>query len=231
MPRYVLKFGKTGYFKYTSHLDLLRFFKRSFKRLNIRLKYSQGFNPHPQLGFAQPLSLGYSSKYEILEFETLEEYDSMVMEQTLRDVMPIGLDILKCDKYTLEGKSLAALTVEAEYMIWIPINEEFKKLLAEKAAKEWKQEFMNLPSIKAMKRQKKTKQLAEVEIKDKIRNMQVEVKAGVFEIYSRLDAGSDSNLSPELLIAAFLEFLGLDIKRYDIEVERIGIKFSNGFEM
>lgn len=32
MSRYVLKFRKFGYVKYISHLDLLRVFKRTFKK-------------------------------------------------------------------------------------------------------------------------------------------------------------------------------------------------------
>ena len=30
--KYVIRFSKTGYVKYTSHLDLLRMFKRAFKK-------------------------------------------------------------------------------------------------------------------------------------------------------------------------------------------------------
>ena len=56
MSRYVLKFRKFGYVKYISHLDLLRVFKRTFKKTDLQLRYSQGFNPHPRMGFAQPLS-------------------------------------------------------------------------------------------------------------------------------------------------------------------------------
>ena len=50
MSRYAVKFTKNGFLKYTSHLDMLRLFKRIIKRADIRLKYSQGFNPHPKMG-------------------------------------------------------------------------------------------------------------------------------------------------------------------------------------
>ena len=73
MYRYYLEFSKTGNIRFISHLDLLRLFKRTFKRSGIELVYSQGFNPHPKLGFAQPLSLGYEGLAEILEFETVRE--------------------------------------------------------------------------------------------------------------------------------------------------------------
>ena len=74
--KYVIKFEKTGVICYTSHLDILKVFKRSFKRADIRLDYSKGFNPHPKMGFAQPLSLGYSGYCEYLEFETIDESKS-----------------------------------------------------------------------------------------------------------------------------------------------------------
>ena len=45
MYRYYLEFSKTGNIRFISHLDLLRLFKRTFKRSGIELVYSQGFNP------------------------------------------------------------------------------------------------------------------------------------------------------------------------------------------
>ena len=75
MPRYVARFEKGGYTKYISHLDLLRVFKRAFKVMGLDIRYSNGYNPHPKMSFAQPLSLGYSSLCEYLEFETITPHD------------------------------------------------------------------------------------------------------------------------------------------------------------
>ena len=75
MAKYILTFSKTGTICYTSHLDMMKMFKRVFKRAGIKQSYSQGFNPHPKMTFAQPLSLGYWGLGELLEFET--EEDSM----------------------------------------------------------------------------------------------------------------------------------------------------------
>ncbi|MDR3295942.1 MAG: TIGR03936 family radical SAM-associated protein, partial [Clostridiales Family XIII bacterium] len=67
--RYLVKFKKTDNMIYISHLDMQRLFHRTMKRLQINLRYSSGFNPHPKLSFAQPLSLGHASTSEYLEFE------------------------------------------------------------------------------------------------------------------------------------------------------------------
>ena len=74
MIRYIMQFSKTGTSCYISHLDLVRVFHRAFKRAGIKLEYSKGFNPHPKMGFAQPLSLGYTGMREYIEFETEEEH-------------------------------------------------------------------------------------------------------------------------------------------------------------
>lgn len=230
MAKYVLKFSKEGFFKYTSHLDLLRFYKRSFKRIGIKLAYSQGFNPHPKMGFAQPLSLGYSSIAELLEFETQEQLSASEIKEKLVAIMPEGLKIHDCVEYTKEGKTLAGLTEAADYVIAIPLEghvSDFEKI----DAVALRDKFMAQEQIVAKKRQKKTKELVDVDFKDKIRSAEFALAGPQFIISTSLDAGSDSNASPELLIEALLKFTGWDIERYDIEVMRKKLHFANGFEL
>ena len=57
-----LLFSKTGRAKYISHLDLMRTFQRAFARAGIAIKHTEGFNPHPFVSIALPLSVGYSSQ-------------------------------------------------------------------------------------------------------------------------------------------------------------------------
>ena len=111
------------YKRQISHLDTLRLFKRAFKRSGIRLSYSKGFNPHPKMGFAQPLPLGYSSVSEYLEVETEEAYSPKELERALTGQVPEGIRILFCRKAEESKKSLAAKTTAAEYIIGIPAGE------------------------------------------------------------------------------------------------------------
>lgn len=226
MAKYVLKFSKEGYFKYTSHLDLLRLFKRSFKRIGVKLQYSQGFNPHPKMGFAQPLSLGYSSTGEILEFETVDALDPTQIKEKLGAIMAEGMAILDCVEYKLDSKTLAALTDAAEYTIEIPLSvDQLNKLKVDQLS----QDFLSQEHIYASKKQKKTKELVQVDIKNKIRVLTITKQENSILIFTRLDAGSESNASPELLIEAFVQYLGIEISRYEIEVTRDKLIFSNGF--
>ena len=117
MSKYIIEFAKTGTICFTSHLDLMRIFKRAFKRTGIALAYSQGFNPHPKMGFAQPLSLGYWGMQEYIEFETAADRQPLELMQTLAAGLPEGIELKACLPAEHLTKTLAAHTVAAEYMI------------------------------------------------------------------------------------------------------------------
>ena len=67
MPR--LLFEKTGSSIWMSHLDLMRLFQRAFKRADLPLKHTQGYNPRPSVSIALPLSVGVDSVCELLDFD------------------------------------------------------------------------------------------------------------------------------------------------------------------
>lgn len=222
--RYVIKFSKDGYVKYTSHLDLLRMFKRAFKKTGLSLRYSQGFNPHPKMGFAQPLSLGYSSRCELIEFETQEPHTTGEILGKMRDEMPAGIKLLSCQNLDDSVKSLAAEADAAEYKIWIPTE------FSEESLKNAMETYLQKNEIMALKRQKKTKKMEPVNIRHMIRSLEI-TKVGQFAmIKALLDCGSQSNCSPELVISSFCQHSGIDTPRYDMEVERINLFFVNNLQ-
>ena len=235
MNRYVMKFHKDGYVKYTSHLDLLRIFKRSFKKTGLALQYSQGFNPHPKMGFAQPLSLGYSSKCELIEFETVDAHDPADILARMKAALPEGLTPLSCVRFDNNIKSLAGEADSAEYMVFVPLPVAAADGWSDHVLSGKISAYLAQPEITAMKRQKKTKKLAPVDIRKMIRSMNGTVITDVegrkaLMLNLHLDCGSTSNLSPELVIATFLPFCGLDVPRYDVEVERKTLKFVNNLQ-
>ena len=176
--KYVIRFQKTGVICYTSHLDIMKVFKRSFKRAGINLAYSQGFNPHPKMGFAQPLSLGYESLDEYIEFETADAAsmpgavtatDKEEILEKMRELMPGGLELLTIEE-ARHNKTLAANTIAAEYAIEIPIPEERPAGWPLDAREMW-DAYMGQKEILTLKKQKKKKEPVTVNIRPKIREM------------------------------------------------------------
>ncbi len=200
MYKYIIEFSKRGIISYTSHLDLLRLFKRSFKRAGIMLSYSQGFNPHPKMSFAQALSLGYESTCELIEFETTIDYDENDIANKMQSLMPQGLTIISCKKVTSKIKSIAALVKSAKYRVTVPIAVDQGQTI------EFFNKYMNQSEIITKKKQKKTKKFVEVNIKDKIRKIDNISIDNNLSFILHLDCGSISNLSPELVLNSMLDF-------------------------
>lgn len=221
MYKYLLKFSKSGTICYISHLDLMRVFQRAIKKTGIKQSYSQGFNPHPKMGFGQPLSLGYTGLNEYMEFETEENYEPDQLKNTLSDVMPEGLKINECRRIESLKKTLASVTEAAEYIISIPLKEPVGM-----ESNDMYSRYMSQDYIICLKKQKKKKELAEVDIKPMIRNLIFTPEENCLFITAELDSGSTSNLSPELLISSVCSFFGIDTGRNEIEVMRTRILFN-----
>ena len=123
MQKYLLKFEKTGDIRYISHLDLMRQFQRAFKRSGIHLAYSQGFNPHPKMSFGQPLSLGFTSTGEYLEFESAECMDNEDIKERLNVTFPTGIHISGCYRLDPQIRQRLRLFVSgAMKSLWIILS-------------------------------------------------------------------------------------------------------------
>jgi len=89
-----LKFSKTGRAVYISHLDLMRTLQRVFSRAGVRLKYSEGFNPHAKISIVLPLTVGTRSECEYMDFALAEDYDLDTLPARLNPYMPEGIEAL-----------------------------------------------------------------------------------------------------------------------------------------
>lgn len=116
--KYIIKFAKRGRMAYISHLDTQHQFLRVLRMLGLRPTYSNGFNPHPKMSFALPLSLGFSSISEYLEFETETNVNTSTVIEKLNSVLPDGIEVLEFKEKTPEiKKTLASLVTEVRYEI------------------------------------------------------------------------------------------------------------------
>lgn len=123
MPR--LLFEKTGNAVWMSHLDLMRVFQRSFKRANLPLTHTQGFNPRPSVSIALPMSVGVESQCELLDFALEgEQIPCETIRQRLNAALVPGVHV--SEVYN-EGKKLKFLSfmdcvLTMEYDTGIPEN-------------------------------------------------------------------------------------------------------------
>src|ERR1043166_2759056 len=70
--RFRLRFEKTGPAALLGHLDLGRELPRAIRRAGVRLRYSEGFHPKPDLSFGPALSLGVASLDEYVDAKLID---------------------------------------------------------------------------------------------------------------------------------------------------------------
>lgn len=98
-------FTKVGSLQFISHLDLNRTMKTVMIRAGVPIKYSEGFNPHPKMVFALPLSVGAESICELLDFKLDRPMAREELIDRLNAAFPPEMRVL--DAYTPESKFTA----------------------------------------------------------------------------------------------------------------------------
>ena len=185
MSNCYLIYEKTSSAKYVSHLDFVRMFGRAIRRAKLPIAYSEGFNPHPLLTFALPLSVGYTSECEILELVFGEKISPNEVKDRLNAVLPQGVHILEAH----EGKSRMKALDVALYVVY---PEKTPDGIAE---------FLSNSEILI---EKKTKSgIKETDIRPDIKDIKVYLN----RIEMTLSAGSRANLKPEVVINAMNKYI------------------------
>lgn len=221
MGRYLLKFTKEGNIRYISHLDLLRVFQRAMKRAGISLRYSQGFNPHAKISFAHPLSLGYSSTGEYMEFETTDGKTAEAQLYALRECMPEGIRLLFCSPLPETAKtSLAAAVTHASYVVRFRGERSAGTVMEKKSV-----EYIRQEQIICRKLNKKKKEV-QTDIRPLILSFSSVKTEGSDAVFSMtLRTGSLGNLNPEMLIRSFCSFCGVEYIRHQWDYRRTEMYF------
>lgn len=226
MANFEICFSKEGDIKYISHLDVMRMFRRAFKRAGLDLVYSNGFNPHPKLSIAAPLPLGFTSTDEWMDVETKEDFRADNLKQALQQEMPVGITILEVRAKELQPNKanpmLAARVTAAKYMIAADLPEQTLAKIQQDTA----EQFLAQEHIFVEKRQKKKKTMQKVDIRNKIRSLLLHRVDDKLFLSTLLSTGSASNLNPSLLLHAFLAWLDPGTEPLDVEIMRQKLYFD-----
>ncbi len=157
-------FRKTGKAIYISHLDLMRTMQRVFIRAGLKIKHTEGFNPHPYMNFALPLSVGTESVCEMMDFELTEPAPLSDIPAMLNASMPAGVEVTEAYEAERKFKEIVWLKVKGELFydsgvgddVSEKIEEVFKadSLVITKKTKRGVGDFDVIPCIHELKAEK-----------------------------------------------------------------------------
>ena len=199
-------YNKTGKLKYISHLDINRVMLRMIRRGKINVWFTEGFHQHPYVNFALPLSLGFESESEAVDMRINDDMTNEEIMARLSDVAPDGMEIpAVCDPI----KKFSEIAYADFYIV---IKGECENAL---------NDFLSQPQIIVQKTTKKGG-IKQIDLKEKIVKYSVSEENGDTALLITLPAGTQENINPNLVLAAFSDDLSINrvVRRaiYDSEM-------------
>jgi len=186
-----LFYKKRGRMKFISHLDMNRFFTRILRKSNLPIWYTEGFNPHPYITFAAPLSLGFESEYEIMDFRLTDDGFSLEKAaEILKTVVPEYIEIISLKEPVMKAGKIGF----AGYELTFENKETAEKFY----------DFISSDSVIVSKKTKK----GDVKVIDVADKIQDAIKNG--EKISLVLPSGNENINPSVIVSAFNEKEGKD---------------------
>ena len=115
-----LALNKGEKLRFLSHLDYAQAVERMIRRADIRMAYSEGFNPHMKISFSSALALGVTAAAEYIDMDVLEEDSLESMMERLNRVAPPGLEVLDGKEMPDKVKKMMAICNYAIYEVTGP---------------------------------------------------------------------------------------------------------------
>ena len=172
--------------KFVSHLDMNRFIIKVIRMSKIPVWYSEGFNPHPYITFALPLSLGFESDYDIIDLRLNDDdYKNEEVIKSLSPLLPEGIELITCSDPLMKTSEISF----ADFLIDFGCDISGLKSSFEA--------FLSADAIMAEKKSKKG--IKTVNLKEFLKGYEI----GDTAITLTLAAGGSNNLNPKLLLDTF----------------------------
>jgi len=223
-----IKFTKENYMKYISHLDLMRLFQRSFRRCNIPIKYSQGFNPQPKMTIANPLALGIASAEEFMEIELEERISEIEFINTMNKDLPEGIKIL--DAKYVDSKDCITTFIQWSYY---QIQFTVRNILSLSLLETYISKLLNKEELIIEKEKRKGSKtiIKEENIRPLIGNITISkdktmaISENIYQVTINclLKSGDKGNLKPLDLMKAISKYADMDIDFDTVEIKRLNM--------
>ncbi len=205
-----IRFSKSGKMIYISHLDINRLMTRAVRRAQLPMWYTEGFNPHPYIAFALPLSLGQRSDCEYMDIRIEGDMTNQEVFERLSAVMPDGIGIVSVEDPVFSPNEINAAKYSAELEF---LNETDAESFAYSA-----DALMHGDELMAEKMGKKghRKVLKQVNLIEQIFDSSTQIKENTVMMSLTLAAGNSVNLNPTLLIETLEKIIKLPSEQQHI---------------
>ena len=220
MSKHRLLFSKEGQAKYISHLDLMRTIQRAFLRAEIKVRHTEGFNPHPYMSIGLPLSVGCESVCELMDFDLESDLPFDEIPKLLNPAFPEGIAVKEVYEAEKKLKEIVWLEIRGVLTYDSGVGDEAAEVLSD---------FFKSESIVIEKKTKKG--VGELDIIPCIKEIKFTKSGDNNMILDAVISAQNPSLNPEYIISAirmkreaytpdFVEFKRTQVYDKDMNVFR-----------
>ena len=112
-----MRFSKSGPAALLGHFDLVRELPRVIRRIGVRIAYSEGYHPKPQLSFGPALSLGVASLDEFVDALLIDAPEPELLIERLNAVTGGGLRFHAATALAKDAPALSSVITGARYAV------------------------------------------------------------------------------------------------------------------
>ncbi|MBN1149937.1 DUF2344 domain-containing protein [candidate division WOR-3 bacterium] len=112
---YRLKYSKEEPLRHISHLELTNAVLRSLRRAGLKLDYTRGKRPKPDVSFGPPLPCGATSDAELMDFSSQFFLETSIIE-SLKSFFPKGIKPLELFYFDKKPPPITSSDLEITYI-------------------------------------------------------------------------------------------------------------------
>lgn len=204
-------FVKQGPSKYMSHLDLMRCMTRTIRRAGVPIWYTEGFNPHPFMTFALPLSLGTAGLCESMDVRLTEAMSFEEVKTRLNRALCEGIEVTEVNYVGEKATAIQSAVYRIKLAMTGMNGEELTAAL---------KDYLSQAEIIVQKKNKK-KQLVDIDIKPHVMAFSVCAEGDSAILETRLPAGNALNINPNIVLKGFESAHGAAFTLCDMVREKL----------
>lgn len=210
-----VEYAITDQAAFLSHLEVMKTFERTIRRARVPIAFSEGFNPHPKLAIAAPLSVGIAGKREYLDIELRDEIGTKDFLERMNENLPEGFEVLKA-RLLPKTKPLMAVINAASYRIQLDADK-----IDSIALREAIKTFLEQQSI--LVERKTQKGIKSIDVRKGVYEIKVSFSVLSFDLEMLLAMGNEGNVRPNEVMRAIFDYINGVSEEVIEEIVRTGL--------
>jgi radical SAM-linked protein len=215
----IIKFTLRGNLRFLSHAETVKVFQRACARSDIKVQYSQGFNPRPKLSLPLPRSVGIEVDEDVLCM-WVPAAELPTLKARLSNQLPDGFELLSVN--SAEAKT----SFRPKLATYVLVLREQGGVLQKKSEQYINEKLKT--RIKSLLASESLNLQRQIDEKGNIRS--VDVRPFLKSIdFDGTDITVECNISPagSIRVDEILRLLELDVEHLAVPIRRTRVEWKN----